>query len=89
MPRVLAASATADFRRLLFRLVVLLVKIWLPKALERRILPLPVALKRLAAPLLVFILGITSSPYTFISNPLMIGITINELRKSNTETEYI
>jgi hypothetical protein len=72
MPRVLAASTTTDFRKLLFLLVVLLVKMWLPKALERTIFPLPVALKRLAAPLLVFILGMTSSPYTFISYPHII-----------------
>jgi len=63
MPLVLAASTTVDFRKLRFRLVVLLVKIWLPKALERMIFPLPVALKRLAAPRLVFILGMISSPY--------------------------
>jgi hypothetical protein len=31
--------------------------------LERMIFPLPVALKRLAAPRLVFILGMISSPY--------------------------
>jgi len=62
MPLVLAASTTAVFRRLRFLLVVLLVKMWLPKALERMIFPLPVALNRLAAPLLVLILGMTSSP---------------------------
>lgn len=59
MALTLAASTIGVLRRLLFLLVVLLVKIWLPKALERTIFPLPVVLNRLAAPLLVFILGIT------------------------------
>jgi hypothetical protein len=59
MALVLATSATADLRSRLFLLVVLLVKIWLPKALERIMVPFPVVLKRLAAPLLVLILGMT------------------------------
>ncbi len=59
MALTLVASTIADLRRRLFLLVVLLVKIWLPKALDRTTLPLPVVLNRLAAPLLVFILGIT------------------------------
>lgn len=59
MALALVVSVTADFRNRLFLLVVLLVKIWLPKALDRRILPFPVALNRLAAPFLDFILGIT------------------------------
>jgi hypothetical protein len=59
MALALVVSATADFLKRLFRLVVLLVRMWLPKALERMILPFPVVLKRLAAPLRVFILGMT------------------------------
>jgi hypothetical protein len=59
MALALVGSTTADFRKRLFLLVVLLVKIWLPKALERIIVPLPVVLKRLAAPLLVLILGMS------------------------------
>jgi hypothetical protein len=59
MALTLVASTIAVLRKPLFLLVVLLVKMWLPKALERTILPLPVVLNRLAAPLLVFILGIT------------------------------
>ncbi len=47
-----------DFRRFLFLLVVLVVRIWLVKALFRRILPVPVFRNLLAAPLLVFIFGI-------------------------------
>jgi hypothetical protein len=45
-----------------FRLVVLLVRMWLVKAEFRLILPVAVLRKRLAAPLLVFILGIFKSP---------------------------
>jgi hypothetical protein len=45
-----------------FRLVVLLVRMWLVKAEFRFILPVPVLRKRLAAPLFVFILGILNSP---------------------------
>lgn len=41
--------------------VVFLVKIWRLNACERLTLPEPRTLKRLAAPLLVFILGITNS----------------------------
>jgi hypothetical protein len=64
MALALAASATADFLKRLFLLVVLLVKMWLPKALERIIFPLPVALNRLAAPLRVFILGMAKLSFT-------------------------
>ena len=53
------ASISPDLRRFLFRFVDFLVKIWEVNALLRRILPEPVALNRLAAPLFVFIFGIT------------------------------
>jgi len=45
-------------------LVVFLVNIWRLKACERLILPLALNLKRFAAPLLVFILGITTPHLT-------------------------
>ena len=44
-------------RKFLFLLVVLVVKMWLVKALFLRILPLPVFLNLLAAPRFVFIFG--------------------------------
>ena len=50
-----------DLRKFLFRFVVLVVKIWLVKALFFRILPLPVFLNLLAAPLFVLIFGIGNS----------------------------
>lgn len=50
-----------DLRKFLFRFVVLVVKIWLVKALFLRILPLPVLLNLLAAPLFDFIFGIVNS----------------------------
>ena len=52
-----------DLRRFLFLLVVLVVRIWLVKALFLTILPVPVLRNRLAAPLLVFIFGIFSSVF--------------------------
>ena len=51
-------------RKFLFRLVVLVVKMWLVKALFLRILPVPVFLNLLAAPRLVFIFGIIYSAET-------------------------
>ena len=50
-------STRAPFRRLRFRFWLFFVRMWLVKAFRRRIFPLPVFLKRLAAELLVFILG--------------------------------
>jgi hypothetical protein len=93
MALVLAASAMADFLNRLFRLVVLLVRIWLPKALERMILPFPVVLKRLAAPLLVFILGMTVLSLTpsFLTTrkksvcPAVSGIAPHPLSVQRTE----
>jgi len=61
MALALVESATADFLNRLFLLVVLLVKIWLPKALERTIFPVPVVLNLLAAPRFDLILGIVIS----------------------------
>ena len=55
------AAMMLDLRRFLFRLVVLVVKIWLVKALFLRIFPLPVLLNLLAAPRFVFIFGIAHS----------------------------
>ena len=52
-----------DLRKFLFRFVVLVVRIWLVKALFLRILPLPVLLNLLAAPLFDFIFGIVNSRY--------------------------
>jgi len=52
-----------DLRKFLFRFVVLVVRIWLVKALFFRILPLPVLLNLLAAPLFDFIFGIVNSRY--------------------------
>ena len=55
------------FRRFLFLLVVLDVKIWLVKALFLTTLPVPVLRNRLAAPLFVFIFGIFCSVfYSFL-----------------------
>ena len=48
-------------RKFLFRFVVLVVKIWLVKALFLRIFPVPVFLNLLAAPRFVFIFGIAYS----------------------------
>jgi hypothetical protein len=53
-----------DLRKFLFRFVVLVVKIWLVKALFLRILPLPVLLNLLAAPLFDFIFGIVKLSYS-------------------------
>ena len=54
-------------RKFLFRLVVLVVKMWLVKALFLRILPLPVFLNLLAAPRFVFIFGIIySTDFLFV-----------------------
>ncbi len=58
---ILVLSVMAGFLKFLFLLVVFLVKIWLLYALLLFNLPVPVALKRFAADLLVFILGITVS----------------------------
>ena len=52
-----------DLRRFLFLLVVLLVRIWLVKALFLTILPVLVLRNRLAAPLFVFIFGIVRSVF--------------------------
>jgi hypothetical protein len=51
------------FRRFLFLLVVLDVRIWLVKALFRRIFPVPVLRNLFAAPLFVFIFGIINSVF--------------------------
>ena len=56
-------STRPDLRNLRFLFVDFLVRIWLVKALERLIFPEPVFLKRLAAPLLVFIFGMVITPY--------------------------
>ncbi len=53
-------STGPALRRLRFRLVVFLVRMWFMPAWFRRILPDPVILKRLRAPLLVFSFGILS-----------------------------
>jgi hypothetical protein len=55
---VLALSTSPDFLSPRFLLVDFLVRIWLLNALLRLIFPDPVNLKRLAAPLFVFIFGI-------------------------------
>ena len=60
--RVSLGEIRAACRRFRFRLVVLLVRIWLLKAEFRTIFPFLVILKRLAAPRFVFILGIKSTP---------------------------
>ena len=52
-----------DLRKFLFRFVVLVVRIWLVKALFFRIFPLPVLLNLFAAPLFDFIFGIVNSHY--------------------------
>jgi hypothetical protein len=51
---VFAELRTPDFLMLRFLLVVFLVRMWVPKALLRRIFPDPVFLKRFAAPRFVF-----------------------------------
>jgi len=60
IPLVSLASRMVDFLRFLFLLVVFFVRIWLAYALFLFTLPVPVRLKRFAAPLWVFIFGITS-----------------------------
>ena len=49
-----------DFRRFRLRFVVFFVRIWLANDLEYVILPVPVTLKRFAAPRFVFIFGMLS-----------------------------
>jgi hypothetical protein len=51
------------FLKFRFRLVDLLVRMWLEKALCLTIFPVPDFLNRLAAPLFVFILGMEFSQY--------------------------
>ena len=53
-------STRPDFRRFRFLFADFFVMMWLLNALERRNFPLPVVLKRLAAPRLLFILGIVT-----------------------------
>lgn len=48
-----------DFLRFRLRFVVLLLRMWLRKAENRLIFPVPVFLKRLAAPRFVFIFGMS------------------------------
>jgi hypothetical protein len=59
------SAINADLRKFRFRLVDFLVSMCEENALARRIRPLPVALNRLAAPLLVFIFGMVYAPYIF------------------------
>lgn len=61
----LTASTTILWRRRRFRLRVFFVNMWLLLDLKQTNLPVPVRLKRLAAPLLVFSFGITSSRANF------------------------
>ncbi len=73
------ASADAmmlDLRKFLFRFVVLLVRIWLVKALFLRILPLPVLLNLLAAPLFDFIFGIVNSLILYLAPQLRCWILL-------------
>jgi hypothetical protein len=51
-------AMSAPFRRVLFRFLFLWVSKWLAFAFDRFTFPLLVSVKRLAAPLLVFNLGI-------------------------------
>lgn len=61
--RTLSVPATKAFcLSLRFRFRSFLVRMWLPKALLLRIFPVPVFLKRLEAPLLVFSFGDMISP---------------------------
>ncbi len=72
MPRRLVASIRAGLRRFRFRLADFLVRMWLLLALNRRTFPLPVSLKRLAAPLFVLIFGIPPpASRKFIKNNLI------------------
>jgi hypothetical protein len=64
-------STSPDLRRFRFLFVDFLVRIWLVKALERLIFPDPVFEKRFAAPLLVFILGMATTPYPVTGNSLI------------------
>src|ERR1700710_1401500 len=52
-----AGETSTDLRSLRFRLVVFLVRMWLCIAWLRITLPVPVTLKRFAAPLCVFCFG--------------------------------
>lgn len=56
-----AGAMMPGLRKFLFRFAVLVVKIWLVKALFLRIFPLPVLLNLFAAPLFDFIFGIVNS----------------------------
>ena len=62
-------------RKFLFRLVVLVVKMWLVKALFLRILPLPVFLNLLAAPRFVFIFGIiySAASYSLLGTTVLLS----------------
>jgi len=59
------SAIKADLRKFRFRLVDFLVNMCEENALARRMRPPPVALNRLAAPLLVFIFGMVYAPYIF------------------------
>ncbi len=60
------ASTRPLFLRPRFLFVDFLVRIWLEKAFLRLIFPEPVALKRFAAPLFVFIFGMFITPFYII-----------------------
>src|SRR5215470_554293 len=64
MALALAGSTTSDRRKFRFCLRVLVVRMWRKLALRRFSLPVPVILKRLAAPRFVFCLGM-SAPFRF------------------------
>src|SRR5687768_12438252 len=64
-------SAPRDRRR--FRFGAFFSRMWLRLACRRVILPLPVILKRLAAPLWVFIFGIASAPLSRRSGGVSVG----------------
>lgn len=68
MDLMFAESTRSDLRRPRFLFVDFFVRIWLAKALLRFILPEPVAEKRLAAPLLVFIFGIVITPFQSLAD---------------------
>ncbi len=70
----LAECTRVDFLKVLFLLVVFFVRMWLAKALLLFTLPLAVTLKRLAAPLCVFIFGILS--------PLLYSLFISSAKQS-------
>ena len=74
-------STSPDLRKFRFRLGDFLVRMWLLLAFWRRTFPLPVILKRLAAPRLVLILGILP--------PRILAVPEKETKKIHGSLEIV